>query len=181
MTWWQHRHPADGVRANDVTEEDDDVTATTDDDVTAYNDDVRAADVTADDDDDVTAQRLSCVQVFQEVQSLVTSCIDGFHVCIFAYGQTGSGKTFTMEVRAGVRGQWRCYSRAGCKRRPSVRSGRSQQPGHQPASSAPPLLRGQFPSSRLGLQHPCQCAGDLQRDAEVRDLISDLILGDDPQ
>ncbi len=38
-------------------------------------------------------------QVFQEVQSLVTSCIDGFNVCIFAYGQTGSGKTYTMEVR----------------------------------------------------------------------------------
>ncbi|KAK6294802.1 hypothetical protein J4Q44_G00356320 [Coregonus suidteri] len=36
-------------------------------------------------------------QVFQEVQSLVTSCIDGFNVCIFAYGQTGSGKTYTME------------------------------------------------------------------------------------
>ncbi|XP_054466674.1 kinesin-like protein KIFC3 [Anoplopoma fimbria] len=36
-------------------------------------------------------------EVFQEVQSLVTSCIDGFNVCIFAYGQTGSGKTFTME------------------------------------------------------------------------------------
>lgn len=37
-------------------------------------------------------------QVFQEVQSLVTSCIDGFNICIFAYGQTGSGKTYTMEV-----------------------------------------------------------------------------------
>lgn len=37
-------------------------------------------------------------QVFHEVQSLVTSCIDGFNVCIFAYGQTGSGKTYTMEV-----------------------------------------------------------------------------------
>lgn len=28
----------------------------------------------------------------------MTSCIDGYHVCIFAYGQTGSGKTHTMEV-----------------------------------------------------------------------------------
>ena len=42
-------------------------------------------------------------QVFQEVQSLVTSCIDGFNVCIFAYGQTGSGKTYTMEVSRPVR------------------------------------------------------------------------------
>lgn len=30
----------------------------------------------------------------------MTSCIDGYHVCIFAYGQTGSGKTHTMEVRS---------------------------------------------------------------------------------
>ncbi|MBN3293254.1 KIFC3 protein, partial [Polypterus senegalus] len=35
--------------------------------------------------------------VFQEVRALVTSCIDGYNVCIFAYGQTGSGKTYTME------------------------------------------------------------------------------------
>lgn len=46
---------------------------------------------------EVTPSACPC-QVFQEVQALVTSCIDGFNVCIFAYGQTGSGKTYTMEV-----------------------------------------------------------------------------------
>ncbi|KAF6288284.1 kinesin family member C3 [Rhinolophus ferrumequinum] len=40
---------------------------------------------------------MSPPQVFQEVQALITSCIDGFNVCIFAYGQTGAGKTYTME------------------------------------------------------------------------------------
>ncbi|MES1907216.1 MAG: hypothetical protein MHM6MM_000376 [Cercozoa sp. M6MM] len=36
-------------------------------------------------------------QVYQEVAPLVTSCLDGYKVCIFAYGQTGSGKTYTMQ------------------------------------------------------------------------------------
>nr|KAF6392598.1 hypothetical protein mPipKuh1_007787 [Pipistrellus kuhlii] len=34
---------------------------------------------------------------FQEVQALITSCIDRFNVWIFAYGQTGAGRTYTME------------------------------------------------------------------------------------
>ena len=35
--------------------------------------------------------------IFEDTQPLVTSCIDGYNVCIFAYGQTGAGKTYTME------------------------------------------------------------------------------------
>ena len=35
--------------------------------------------------------------VFQDTMPLITSVLDGYHVCIFAYGQTGSGKTYTME------------------------------------------------------------------------------------
>jgi kinesin family protein C2/C3 len=42
--------------------------------------------------------------VFDEVQPMVTSALDGFHACIFAYGQTGSGKTHTMEGPLANRG-----------------------------------------------------------------------------
>ncbi|XP_063468736.1 kinesin-like protein KIFC3 isoform X1 [Symphalangus syndactylus] len=50
--------------------------------------------------DKVFSPQASQHDVFQEVQALVTSCIDGFNVCIFAYGQTGAGKTYTMEGTA---------------------------------------------------------------------------------
>ena len=36
-------------------------------------------------------------RVFQDVEPLALSVVDGYNACIFAYGQTGSGKTFTME------------------------------------------------------------------------------------
>lgn len=31
-------------------------------------------------------------EVFDEVQDVITSVLDGYNVCIFAYGQTGTGK-----------------------------------------------------------------------------------------
>jgi DNA replication protein DnaC len=34
--------------------------------------------------------------VYEEVQHLVKSFLDGHNVCVFSYGQTGSGKTYTM-------------------------------------------------------------------------------------
>eukprot|EP00899_Mesostigma_viride_P006542 jgi/Mesvir1/1588/Mv14556-RA.1 len=35
--------------------------------------------------------------VFQQFEPMLTSVLDGYHVCIFAFGQTGSGKTYTMD------------------------------------------------------------------------------------
>ncbi|XP_042562767.1 kinesin-like protein klp-3 [Clupea harengus] len=35
-------------------------------------------------------------QVFEGTVPIITSCVDGYNVCILAYGQTGSGKTYTM-------------------------------------------------------------------------------------
>lgn len=34
--------------------------------------------------------------MFAGTLPIITSCVDGYDVCILAYGQTGSGKTFTM-------------------------------------------------------------------------------------
>jgi kinesin family protein C2/C3 len=35
-------------------------------------------------------------EVFEDTRAIITSCVDGYNVCIIAYGQTGSGKTYTM-------------------------------------------------------------------------------------
>ncbi|EDQ90460.1 uncharacterized protein MONBRDRAFT_1417, partial [Monosiga brevicollis MX1] len=35
-------------------------------------------------------------EVFLDTEAIITSCVDGYNVCLIAYGQTGSGKTYTM-------------------------------------------------------------------------------------
>jgi len=35
--------------------------------------------------------------VYEDTKPIITSCVDGYNVCILAYGQTGSGKTHTMQ------------------------------------------------------------------------------------
>uniref|UniRef100_A0A3B3ZDM9 Kinesin-like protein n=1 Tax=Periophthalmus magnuspinnatus TaxID=409849 RepID=A0A3B3ZDM9_9GOBI len=35
-------------------------------------------------------------EVFAGTLPVISSCVDGYNVCILAYGQTGSGKTYTM-------------------------------------------------------------------------------------
>eukprot|EP00466_Bigelowiella_natans_P012680 jgi/Bigna1/34725/e_gw1.6.204.1 len=46
--------------------------------------------------DGVFASHATQADVFEDVNPLITSCMDGYDVTIFAYGQTGSGKTYTM-------------------------------------------------------------------------------------
>jgi len=52
--------------------------------------------------DKVWGANASQGSVFQDVEPLALSVIDGYNACIFAYGQTGSGKTYTMEGTRGV-------------------------------------------------------------------------------
>ncbi|KAK3796846.1 hypothetical protein RRG08_015008 [Elysia crispata] len=46
--------------------------------------------------DKVYNTEVSQEQIFTDTQPIITSCVDGYNVCLLAYGQTGSGKTFTM-------------------------------------------------------------------------------------
>ena len=34
--------------------------------------------------------------MFEDTCPIITSCADGYNICIIAYGQTGAGKTYTM-------------------------------------------------------------------------------------
>jgi len=47
--------------------------------------------------DKVFAPATTQAQVFEEIQHLVQSALDGYSACIFSYGPTGTGKTYTME------------------------------------------------------------------------------------
>ena len=64
--------------------------------------------------DRVFAAGSSQLQVFESVQPLCVSVLDGFNVCIFAYGQTGSGKVCSVVWCGVVPGLvWFVYSLHG--------------------------------------------------------------------
>jgi len=46
--------------------------------------------------DQVWGSQSTQASIFEQVEALALSVVDGFNACICCYGQTGSGKTFTM-------------------------------------------------------------------------------------
>ncbi|KAK7482767.1 hypothetical protein BaRGS_00025933 [Batillaria attramentaria] len=46
--------------------------------------------------DKVYTTESSQEEIFKDTCPIISSCVDGYNVCLMAYGQTGSGKTFTM-------------------------------------------------------------------------------------
>ncbi|KAK7386730.1 hypothetical protein VNO78_27065 [Psophocarpus tetragonolobus] len=60
--------------------------------------------------DRVYGPHVGQAELFNDVQPLVQSALDGYNVSIFAYGQTHSGKTHTMEGSSYDRGLYaRCF------------------------------------------------------------------------
>ncbi|KAF3439212.1 hypothetical protein FNV43_RR17487 [Rhamnella rubrinervis] len=60
--------------------------------------------------DRVYGPHVGQAELFNDVQPLVQSALDGYNICIFAYGQTHSGKTHTMEGSSHDRGLYaRCF------------------------------------------------------------------------
>ncbi|XP_024370737.1 kinesin-like protein KIN-14A isoform X3 [Physcomitrium patens] len=54
--------------------------------------------------DRIYGPHISQGDIFQDLQPLVQSALDGYNVSIFAYGQAGSGKSYTMEGPSHDRG-----------------------------------------------------------------------------
>ncbi|KAL3721785.1 hypothetical protein ACJRO7_034169 [Eucalyptus globulus] len=60
--------------------------------------------------DRVYGPHVGQADIFNDVQPMVQSALDGFNVSIFAYGQSNSGKTHTMEGSSHDRGLYaRCF------------------------------------------------------------------------
>ena len=47
--------------------------------------------------DRVVGPEVTQAGMFEEVEHVAASVVDGFRCCVFAYGITGGGKTFTMQ------------------------------------------------------------------------------------
>ena len=47
--------------------------------------------------DEVFGPATTQEKLFEDIEPLITSFIDGTDVCVFAYGQTGAGKTHTLQ------------------------------------------------------------------------------------